>query len=92
MVSIRFPSYVQSVVTNVLMSKVLPVSRSCIESMIRRFATINSASTRFVKCDKCSHFFVLLADNESTKKAKEIKSKKRTPPPTPKKVEEHRDI
>ena len=44
------------------------------------------ASTRFVKCEKCSHFFVVLSENEGTKKIKEDKAKKRQPPPTPKKV------
>jgi hypothetical protein len=44
------------------------------------------ASTRFVKCEKCSHFFVVLSENEGIKKSKEDKTKKRQPPPTPKKV------
>jgi ATP-dependent Clp protease ATP-binding subunit ClpX len=44
------------------------------------------ASTRFVKCEKCSHFFVVLSENEGSKKAKEEKMKKRQPPPSPKKV------
>ncbi len=44
------------------------------------------ASTRFVKCEKCNHFFVVLSENEGIKKSKEDKTKKRQPPPTPKKV------
>jgi hypothetical protein len=44
------------------------------------------AATRFVKCEKCSHFFVVLSENEGVKKPKEDKTKKRQPPPTPKKV------
>ncbi len=44
------------------------------------------ASTRFVKCEKCSHFFVVLSENEGINKIKEDKTKKRQPPPTPKKV------
>jgi len=44
------------------------------------------ASTRFVKCEKCSHFFVVLSENEGINKTKEDKTKKRQPPPTPKKV------
>ncbi|CAF5124200.1 unnamed protein product, partial [Rotaria sp. Silwood1] len=46
------------------------------------------SSTRFVKCEKCSHFFVVLSENEGTKKIKEDKTKKRPPLPTPKKIYE----
>ncbi|CAF1025321.1 unnamed protein product [Adineta ricciae] len=44
------------------------------------------SSTRFVKCEKCSHLFVVLSENEGNKKTKEDKIKKRQPPPTPKKI------
>jgi ATP-dependent Clp protease ATP-binding subunit ClpX len=46
------------------------------------------STTRFVKCEKCSHFFVVLSENEGVKKIKEDKTKKRQPPPTPKKIYE----
>ncbi|CAF0992356.1 unnamed protein product [Rotaria sordida] len=46
------------------------------------------SSTRFVKCEKCSHFFVVLSENEGTKKSKDDKTKKRPPLPTPKKIYE----
>ena len=44
------------------------------------------ASTRFVKCEKCNHFFVVLSDNERLKKIIEDKIKHRQSLPTPKKV------
>ncbi|CAF0986550.1 unnamed protein product [Rotaria sp. Silwood1] len=46
------------------------------------------SSTRFVKCEKCSHFFVVLSENEGTTKIKEDKTKKRQPLPIPKKIYE----
>jgi ATP-dependent Clp protease ATP-binding subunit ClpX len=47
------------------------------------------SATRFVKCEKCSHFFVVLSENEGSKKVKDDKTKKRqTPPPSPKKIYE----
>ncbi|CAF4092003.1 unnamed protein product [Rotaria sp. Silwood2] len=46
------------------------------------------SSTRFVKCEKCSHFFLVLSENEGTKKIKEDKTRKRQPLPTPKKIYE----
>jgi len=55
------------------------------------------ASTRFVKCDKCSHFFVVLSEQDQKAKAKEnLKdmeggkaSSSRKPPPYPKKIYEY---
>ncbi|CAF3707656.1 unnamed protein product [Rotaria socialis] len=47
------------------------------------------SSTRFVKCEKCSHFFVILSENEGAKKATEEKAKTRQPPPSPKKIYEY---
>jgi len=54
------------------------------------------SSTRFVKCEKCSHFFVLLSEQDQkarTKEAKEMDSGKtsntRKPPPYPKKIYEY---
>ena len=54
------------------------------------------ASTRFVKCEKCHHFFVVLSDIDSKKTIKENKGvhsqdkftnlAHRKPPPPPKKV------
>eukprot|EP00088_Acartia_fossae_P021217 TRINITY_DN2270_c0_g1_i1.p1 TRINITY_DN2270_c0_g1~~TRINITY_DN2270_c0_g1_i1.p1 ORF type:complete len:620 (-),score=208.78 TRINITY_DN2270_c0_g1_i1:786-2645(-) len=54
------------------------------------------SSTRFVKCEKCSHFFVVL--NEQDQKAKQAKDTRevengkattRKPPPYPKKIYEY---
>ncbi|CAF0757491.1 unnamed protein product [Didymodactylos carnosus] len=47
------------------------------------------SSTRFVKCGKCSHFFVVLSDSDPTKKVKDEKKVKQKPPPPPKKVYNH---
>lgn len=48
------------------------------------------SSTRFVKCDKCHHFFVVLSDTDSKKKTAETKSgQHRKPPPPPKKIYEY---
>ncbi|UYV70513.1 hypothetical protein LAZ67_7003369 [Cordylochernes scorpioides] len=54
-----------------------------------------AASTRFVKCDKCHHFFVVLSDVDSKKTLKEGRQlagekaslqQQRRPPPPPKKI------
>lgn len=54
------------------------------------------SSTRFVKCEKCHHFFVVLSDLDSKKSLKEnreLGSEKmgmqRRPPPPPKKIYEY---
>jgi len=54
------------------------------------------SSTRFVKCEKCSHFFVVLSEQDQkakVKDAKEINNDKqsatRKPPPYPKKIYEY---
>lgn len=54
------------------------------------------SSTRFVKCEKCHHFFVVLSDVDSKKTLKEnrhVGSEKagiqRKPPPPPKKIYEY---
>ena len=49
------------------------------------------SATRFVKCEKCNHFFVVIPDSEAKKSAKENKDgenlgPQRRPPPPPKKV------
>ncbi|UJR28698.1 hypothetical protein I4U23_009927 [Adineta vaga] len=45
------------------------------------------STTRFVKCEKCNHLFVILSESETTKKSKEEKIKKRQQaPPSPKKI------
>ncbi|XP_049836454.1 ATP-dependent Clp protease ATP-binding subunit clpX-like, mitochondrial isoform X2 [Schistocerca gregaria] len=49
------------------------------------------SSTRFVKCEKCHHFFVILSEVESKKTLKENREEYkngffRRPPPTPKKI------
>lgn len=59
--------------------------RECYKSLF--FNRFDLASTRFIKCEKCSHFFVVLSDNEGQKKIKEDKVKKRQPLPSPKKVD-----
>ncbi|CAF3232361.1 unnamed protein product [Rotaria socialis] len=46
------------------------------------------SSARFIKCEKCSHFFVVLSETEEAKTVKEDKTKKRQPLPTPKKIYE----
>lgn len=49
-------------------------------------------ATRFVKCEKCHHFFVVLSEMDSKKTVKEesIKGTKKPPPP-PKKIMEYLD-
>ncbi|XP_015793100.1 ATP-dependent Clp protease ATP-binding subunit clpX-like, mitochondrial [Tetranychus urticae] len=57
------------------------------------------SSTRFVKCEKCHHFFVVLSDVDSKKTIQEARSPKsnsennnsarRPPPPPPKKIYEY---
>jgi len=83
---------VQNVEMFVHMSKVLFVSISIDFREDVRWIQLNLASTRFVKCEKCSHFFVVLSENEGTKKIKEEKVKTRQPPPAPKKVTKFESI
>ena len=67
------------------MSKVLFVS--CSRRLSSRKANESFlASTRFVKCEKCSHFFVVLSETDGSKKIKDDKTKKRQPQSSPKKV------
>lgn len=49
-------------------------------------------ATRFVKCEKCHHFFVVLSEMDSKKTVKEesLKGAKKPPPP-PKKIMEYLD-
>ncbi|XP_077989008.1 ATP-dependent clpX-like chaperone, mitochondrial isoform X1 [Glandiceps talaboti] len=52
------------------------------------------SSTRFVKCEKCHHFFVVLSETDSKKSLKETQSQPRQdrlPPPPPKKIYEYLD-
>jgi len=58
------------------------------------------SSTRFVKCDKCSHFFVVLSEQDQKARVKEAgkemegknaTSNTRKPPPYPKKIYEYLD-
>jgi len=58
------------------------------------------SSTRFVKCDKCSHFFVVLSEQDQKARVKEAgkemegkgsASTTRKPPPYPKKIYEYLD-
>lgn len=51
------------------------------------------SSTRFVKCDKCHHFFVVLSEVDTKKSIKDSTDNKsgfyRKPPPPPKKIFEY---
>lgn len=50
------------------------------------------SSTRFVKCEKCHHFFVVLSEVDSKKTVKEeARQGHRKPPPPPKKIMEYLD-
>lgn len=49
------------------------------------------SSTRFVKCEKCHHFFVVLSEVDSKKSIKEDIKGQRKPPPPPKKIMEYLD-
>ncbi|XP_053676033.1 ATP-dependent Clp protease ATP-binding subunit clpX-like, mitochondrial [Anopheles nili] len=50
------------------------------------------SSTRFVKCEKCHHFFVVLSEVDSKKTIKDAEPKgARKPPPPPKKIMEYLD-
>jgi len=67
----------------------------------------SSASTRFVKCDKCQHFFVVLSEFDGRKNLRETlrpeegqnrqyqyanaNASQRKPPPPPKKIFEYLD-
>lgn len=48
-------------------------------------------ATRFVKCEKCHHFFVVLSEMDSKKTVKEEAKGTRKPPPHPKKIMEYLD-
>ena len=54
------------------------------------------SGSRFVKCDKCSHFFVVMSEQDQKAKVKENKdmdggklNNSRKPPPYPKKIYEY---
>lgn len=49
------------------------------------------SSTRFVKCEKCHHFFVVLSEVDSKKTVKEEIKGHHKPPPPPKKIMEYLD-
>lgn len=49
------------------------------------------SSTRFVKCEKCHHFFVVLSEVDSKKTVKEDLKGHNKPPPPPKKIMEYLD-
>ncbi|XP_037951387.1 ATP-dependent Clp protease ATP-binding subunit clpX-like, mitochondrial isoform X2 [Teleopsis dalmanni] len=49
------------------------------------------SSTRFVKCAKCNHFFVVLSEVDSKKNLKEEAKNQRKPPPPPQKIMEYLD-
>lgn len=49
------------------------------------------SSTRFVKCAKCNHFFVVLSEFENKRNVKEEAKNQRKPPPPPQKIMEYLD-
>lgn len=49
------------------------------------------SSTRFVKCAKCNHFFVVLSEVDTKKNAKEEPKNYRKPPPPPQKIMDYLD-
>ncbi|XP_053962623.1 ATP-dependent Clp protease ATP-binding subunit clpX-like, mitochondrial isoform X1 [Anastrepha obliqua] len=49
------------------------------------------SSTRFVKCAKCNHFFVVLSEVDSKKSPKDEPKNYRKPPPPPQKIMEYLD-
>ena len=49
------------------------------------------SSTRFVKCGKCNHFFVVLSEVDHKAKLKEEPKNQRKPPPPPLKIMEYLD-
>lgn len=49
------------------------------------------SSTRFVKCAKCNHFFVVLSEVDTKKNIKEEPKNQRKPPPHPQKIMEYLD-
>uniref|UniRef100_A0A1A9WH35 ClpX-type ZB domain-containing protein n=1 Tax=Glossina brevipalpis TaxID=37001 RepID=A0A1A9WH35_9MUSC len=49
------------------------------------------SSTRFVKCAKCNHFFVVLSELDAKRNLKEEPKNQRKPPPPPQKIMEYLD-
>lgn len=49
------------------------------------------SSTRFVKCAKCNHFFVVLSEIDNKRNVKEEAKNQRKPPPPPQKIMEYLD-
>ncbi|XP_073836864.1 caseinolytic protease chaperone subunit isoform X2 [Musca autumnalis] len=49
------------------------------------------SSTRFVKCAKCNHFFVVLSEVDTKRNIKEETKNQRKPPPPPQKIMEYLD-
>lgn len=49
------------------------------------------SSTRFVKCAKCNHFFVVLSEVDTKRNIKEEPKNQRKPPPPPQKIMEYLD-
>jgi len=55
------------------------------------------SATRFVKCNKCNHFFAVIPDNETKLNVKESgndsrQQTERRPPPPPRKVHQLRRL
>ncbi|KHJ44632.1 ATP-dependent Clp protease, ATP-binding subunit ClpX [Trichuris suis] len=44
------------------------------------------SSTRFVKCEKCLHFFVVLSESDTRKTMRDMAVTQRKPPPSPREV------
>ena len=61
----------------------------CILDVKHQLPIFTISASRFVKCERCHHFFVVIPENEPKKqlnvKEEKAKPKKRAPPP-PKKV------
>ncbi|XP_037807341.1 ATP-dependent Clp protease ATP-binding subunit clpX-like, mitochondrial [Lucilia sericata] len=49
------------------------------------------SSTRFVKCAKCNHFFVVLSEVDTKRSVKDEPKNQRKPPPPPQKIMEYLD-
>uniref|UniRef100_A0A5S6QE00 ClpX-type ZB domain-containing protein n=1 Tax=Trichuris muris TaxID=70415 RepID=A0A5S6QE00_TRIMR len=49
------------------------------------------SSTRFVKCEKCLHFFVVLSESDTRKTMRDMAVSQRKPPPSPREIYNYLD-
>ncbi|CDW58084.1 ATP dependent Clp protease ATP binding subunit [Trichuris trichiura] len=49
------------------------------------------SSTRFVKCEKCLHFFVVLSESDTRKTMRDMAVTQRKPPPSPREIYSYLD-